>query len=56
MSQPLTISRHLLRRRARLQAEELNALRPVDSRVRYRVVKAHRGPWRWRVVKVLVPE
>jgi hypothetical protein len=56
MTQPLTISRHFLRRRARLQAEKLTASLPVDSKVRYRVVPAHRGPFRWRVVKVLIPE
>lgn len=53
MSQ-VTVSQHFLRRRARARAESLNDLRTLDRHVAYRVVRARRGPFRWRVVKITV--
>jgi hypothetical protein len=46
---PVTISHHLLRRTARTKCATLAA---HDQAHRYRVVKAQRGPWRWRVVQL----
>jgi hypothetical protein len=40
-------SHHLLRRRARAAAKRWNALDPWKNGVG--VVRAQRGPWRWRV-------
>lgn len=45
-----TVSHHLLRRRARARAAALNAV--AAPGYKYRVVKALRGPWRWRVVEI----
>jgi hypothetical protein len=42
------VSHHMLRRRARNKASKLNKL---GDGYHYRVEKAHRGPWRWRVVR-----
>lgn len=49
-----TVSHHLLRRRARAACAKLNTAaqqRIIRSNVnvRYLVVRAERGPWRWRV-------
>lgn len=44
----MLVSHHLLRRRARARAIALNA--EVGGN-RYRVERAARGPWRWRVVR-----
>jgi hypothetical protein len=46
---PITLSHHLLRRTARIKCATLAA---HDQTHRYRVVKAQRGPWRWRVVQL----
>jgi ribosomal protein S12 len=43
------VSHHLLRRRARAKAYALNATHLPG--VRYRVVQAQRGPWRWYVIR-----
>jgi hypothetical protein len=46
------ISHHLLRRRARAKQRKLQALEdPKQPRYNYRVERAQRGPWRWRVVR-----
>lgn len=44
-----TISHHLLRRRARTKATQLDR---QDEWHNYMVEKTERGPWRWRVVRV----
>lgn len=51
-----TVSHHLLRRRARARALKLNVdyTRTAATSTGYgpyRVKKAVRGPWRWRVVR-----
>lgn len=52
-----TVSHHLLRRRARARAAALNAdyiatrSGPGTFAAVYRVEKAVRGPYRWRVVR-----
>lgn len=57
MSAMHTVSRHYLRRRARARARELNAdylaTREGSGTFSqpYRVEKAVRGPYRWRVVR-----
>lgn len=50
-----TVSHHLLRRRARAKADWLNDHKMLGQHVAYRVVRAKRGPYRWRVVKITVP-
>ena len=46
-----TVSHHLLRRTARARALKLNAQHRGVVPAPYRVEKAKRGPWRWRVVR-----
>lgn len=44
-----TMSHHLLRRTARRKQRQLERIYPGDT---FRIEKAERGPWRWRVVLV----
>lgn len=59
----VTVSHHFLRRRARAKQARLEAQAEADAqarvrnghspeRRRFRVEKAQRGPYRWRVVRV----
>lgn len=45
----VTVSHHFLRRRARAKERKLEAQMPDGQ---FRVEKAQRGPYRWRVVRV----
>lgn len=49
--QRATISHHLLRRRARAKKRELDHV--ATPRTSYRVEKTERGPWRWRVIRLI---
>jgi hypothetical protein len=51
-----TYSHHLLRRRARIKAERLNATAKHNgwTNLHYRVEPAKTGPWRWRVIEVKI--
>ncbi len=50
---PVTVSRHFLRRRARAKERALQIASGPGSKDYYRVVKARRGPFRWRVVRIV---
>lgn len=48
----MTVSHHMLRRRARAREQVLEAHKPADARYRYQVVKTRKGPWRYRVEQI----
>lgn len=50
----VTPTHHYLRRRAEKMRKELQATLGPHSRYAYRVEKATRGPYRWRVEKVRI--
>lgn len=45
------VSWHFLRRRARLRERQLEREYAQVHNAHFRVVKTHRGPYRWMVVK-----
>lgn len=53
-TQPKLPTHHFLKRRAHKQADALQATLGPHSRYAFRVVKAQRGPYRWRVEKVRI--